>query len=144
MKHPKTNLKQGYYYEEIDLYDSLPDEIEVPEYETEIFSETMTSKEILEKYNKKKNATYNQHCKNCVVKFPSGRGKVHPTEKPLKLFKHLIEVSSNPGDLVFDPFAGSGTTAVASKNLNRNYIVCELNEEYVEIIKNRLSTNKEN
>ena len=91
-------------------------------------------------YFKKPNATYNQHCKNCVVEFPSGRGKVHPTEKPLKLFKHLIEISSNAGDTVFDPFMGSGTTAVAAKELGRNYYGCEISEEYGKVINNRLST----
>jgi site-specific DNA-methyltransferase (adenine-specific) len=93
-------------------------------------------------YFKKKNATFNQHCKNVVWDFPSGRGKVHPTEKPLKLFEYLVESSSNEGDTVFDPFAGSGTTAVASHNLNRNYVVCEINPEYVEIIKTRIDNNK--
>lgn len=90
-------------------------------------------------YFKKKNATYNQHCKNCVVEFPSGRGKVHPTEKPLKLFKHFIEISSNEGDIVFDPFMGSGTTAVASIELGRNYYGCELNPEYCKIIADRIA-----
>lgn len=89
-------------------------------------------------YFKKPNATYNQHCKNCVVDFPSGRGKVHPTEKPLKLFKHFIEISSNPGDTVFDPFMGSGTTAVAAKQLGRNYYGCEISPEYMKIINARL------
>lgn len=89
-------------------------------------------------YFKKKNATYNQHCKNCVVEFPSGRGKIHPTEKPLKLFKHLIEVSSNLGDIVFDPFLGSGTTAVGCMELGRNYIGVELNEEYYKMAETRI------
>lgn len=90
-------------------------------------------------YFKKPKATFNEHCKNCVWDFPSGRGKVHPTEKPLKLFEYLLKASSNENDIVFDPFAGSGTTAVAAQNNNRNYIVCEINPEYIEIIKNRVT-----
>ncbi len=89
-------------------------------------------------YFKKKNATYNQHCKNVVVRFPCGRGKVHPTEKPLKLFKHFIEISSNKDDIVFDPFIGSGTTAIASKELGRNFIGCEISSQYYEIAQDRL------
>jgi len=88
---------------------------------------------------KKPNATYNQHCKNCVVRFPSGRGKLHPTEKPLKLFEHLVEVSSNGGDVVCDPFMGSWTTAVASKNKGRNFVGTELSEEFCKIGQERLN-----
>ena len=88
-------------------------------------------------YFKKPNATFNQHCKNCVWDFPSGRGKQHPTEKPLNLFKYLIESSSNIGDIVLDPCFGSGTTGVASIELNRKFIGVELAEEYIPIIKAR-------
>jgi DNA modification methylase len=91
-------------------------------------------------YFKKKNATYKQHCKNVVVRFPCGRGKVHPTEKPLKLFKHFIEISSNEGDVVFDPFLGSGTTAVGAIELNRKYIGVELSQEYFKVAQNRIDT----
>jgi len=65
--------------------------------------------------------------------------KYHPHQKPLELIKHLIIVSTEPGHTVLDPFAGSGTTAVASKILGRNFIVIEREKKYVEIIKSRLS-----
>lgn len=90
-------------------------------------------------YFKKKNGTFNEHCKNCVWEFPSGRDKQHPTEKPLKLFEYLISVSSKENDIVFDPCLGSGTTALAAKNLKRNYIGIELNPNYVKIANNRLN-----
>lgn len=90
-------------------------------------------------YFKKPKATFNQHCKNCVWEFPSGRDKQHPTEKPLKLFEYLIESSSNAGDVVLDPCLGSGTTAVACKKLNRNYIGIEISEEYCKIAEERLA-----
>ena len=83
-------------------------------------------------------ATFNEHCKGSVLNFPSGRGKVHPTEKPLKLFEYLVTVSSNEGDMVLDPFMGSGTTGVAAKNTNRNFIGIELDEKYFEIAKERI------
>ncbi len=88
-------------------------------------------------------ATFNEHCKGSVLNFPNGRGKVHPTEKPLKLFEYLVTVSSNEGDTILDPFAGSGTTGVVAQNLNRNFILMEQEPEYVEIIKQRLELNKE-
>lgn len=90
-------------------------------------------------YFKMPNATFNEHCKNVVWDFPSGRGKVHPTEKPIKLFEYLIKASSNENDIVFDPFIGSGTTAVASKMTSRNYIGCELSKEYYEVCLNRIN-----
>ncbi len=90
-------------------------------------------------YFKKPNATFNEHCKNCVWDFPSGRGKVHPTEKSLKLFEYLVKASSNEGDIVFDPCMGSGTTIVAAKALNRNYYGIELKPEYFKMAQDRLA-----
>ena len=54
----------------------------------------------------------------------------HPTQKPEKLIARLILASSNPGDMVFDPFLGSGTAAVVAKKLKRNFAGVELNQEY--------------
>jgi len=64
---------------------------------------------------------------------------VHPTQKPVALFEYLIKTYTNEGDTVLDNVAGSGTTGVACKNLNRNYILIEKEQEYIEIIKARLS-----
>lgn len=90
-------------------------------------------------YGKFKNAVFNEHCKNTVFRFPNGRSKIHPTEKPLKLIEYLINVSSNEGDIVLDPFLGSGTTAVACKETNRQYIGFEIDEKYFNIAKDRLN-----
>ena len=68
----------------------------------------------------------------------SQKGKFHPTQKPVALFEHLIKTYTNEGDLVLDNCAGSGTTGVACKNLNRNYILIEKEPKYIEIIKKRL------
>jgi len=65
---------------------------------------------------------------------------VHPTQKPTELFEYLIKTYSNEGDLVLDNVAGSGTTGVACQNTNRNYILMEQEEEYIEIIKERLAS----
>jgi site-specific DNA-methyltransferase (adenine-specific) len=55
---------------------------------------------------------------------------IHPTVKPLKLMSYLITIGSRPGDLVMDPFAGSGTVCVAARNLGRHFIGYEISEEY--------------
>lgn len=62
----------------------------------------------------------------------------HPTQKSEKLFARLILASSNPGDLVLDPFLGSGTTSVVAKKLRRNYIGIEVDEEYCLLAEKRL------
>jgi DNA modification methylase len=63
----------------------------------------------------------------------------HKTQKPLKVCLPFIEISSNEGDVVLDPFMGSGSTAVAAKMLKRNFIGYELNAEFCEIANQRLS-----
>ena len=62
----------------------------------------------------------------------------HPTCKPLRIIETLIRNSSKENDLVLDCFLGSGTTAIACKNLNRNYIGIEINPKWYKIAKNRL------
>ena len=54
----------------------------------------------------------------------------HPTQKPEKLLAKLILASSNEGDIVFDPFLGSGSTSVTAKKLGRKYVGIEQNEQY--------------
>ena len=62
----------------------------------------------------------------------------HPTQKPEKLIAKLVLASSNEGDLVFDPFLGSGTTSVVAKKLGRKYIGIEIDEGYASISEKRL------
>ena len=62
----------------------------------------------------------------------------HPTQKPEKLMLYFINLLSNEGDFILDPFMGSGTTGVVAKRLNRNFIGIELNTEYFNIAKNRI------
>jgi site-specific DNA-methyltransferase (adenine-specific) len=63
----------------------------------------------------------------------------HPTEKPLRVMARLIDVLTNDGDVVLDPFMGSGTTLHAAKNLGRRAIGIEVEERYCEIAAKRLS-----
>jgi site-specific DNA-methyltransferase (adenine-specific) len=67
-----------------------------------------------------------------------GEGNTHPTVKPLALMKYLITLGLPPGGTVLDPFCGSGTTALACKELGRNYICIEKELEYYRIACNRL------
>ena len=89
-------------------------------------------------YAKKKGATFNEHYKSCVWRNPVGRSKIHPTEKPLKLFTYLVETSSNEGDTILDCCLGSGTTGVACVNTNRKFIGIELDNNYFNIAKQRI------
>ena len=92
-------------------------------------------------YGKLSGATFNQHCKNTVFRYPvcSGKQKIHPTQKPLELFKYLIQVSSNYGDVVLDTFSGSGTTAIACSELDRKFICVEKDIQYYNLSIERLN-----
>jgi len=75
-----------------------------------------------------------------VIRFSKESG-LHPTQKPVPLFEYLIKTYTNEGETVLDNCAGSGTTGVACQNTNRNYILIEKEQGYVEIIKERLEQN---
>ena len=81
---------------------------------------------------KKSKPTFNSKYDNGIYKHPlqGGRNRFHPTQKSLPLFQELIEKHSNEGDIVLDCFAGSATTAIAAMNTGRNFVGCELDEEY--------------
>lgn len=66
--------------------------------------------------------------------------RYHPTQKPVGLFMLIIDKYSQQGDLILDPFAGSGTTGVACERLNRKYILIEKELEYCEISKQRIKS----
>ena len=68
----------------------------------------------------------------CPICMPPERLKnpKHPAQKPVRLLKHLISISTNPGDIVFDPFMGVGSSGVAAKELGREFIGCEIDKAY--------------
>ncbi|MFP4144404.1 MAG: DNA-methyltransferase [Phycisphaeraceae bacterium] len=68
----------------------------------------------------------------------SERQQWHPCQLPEALLERIIKVSSNPGDLVFDPFVGSGTTLAAARRLGRDWLGCELSEDYAEKARERI------
>ena len=72
--------------------------------------------------------------------YPIGKKETnHPTEKPLSLIRNMIEISTNKDDLVLDPMCGSGTVAVACKELGRNNISIEILPEYFKIAEKRIA-----
>ncbi len=72
--------------------------------------------------------------------FCRDKEKLHPTQKPVSLFEYFIKTYTDKDDIVLDPFIGSGTTAVAAKMLDRNYIGIEKNPEYVKIANERINS----
>ena len=69
---------------------------------------------------------------NGIYRYPicHDKGRFHPTQKPVALLEDLIQKHSNEGDLVLDCFAGSASTAVAAYNQNRDFVGCEISDEY--------------
>jgi site-specific DNA-methyltransferase (adenine-specific) len=61
----------------------------------------------------------------------------YPNQKPLKLIEPFIAVHTDEGDLVFDPFAGSGTTGLAAKNAGRRYVLSDINPEAIGVMARR-------
>ena len=70
------------------------------------------------------------------------RDKIHPTEKPVELLELYVRNSSNESDIVFDPFMGSGATAIACMNTGRNFIGFELDKGYFDLANNRIENHE--
>lgn len=75
---------------------------------------------------------------SAIIKEKRTGNNLHPTEKPVYLMQYLIEKSSKEGDLVLDCFGGSGTTARACKDMNRDFILIEKEQKYCDIAEKRL------
>ncbi len=73
-----------------------------------------------------------------IIKFKSQNGELHPTQKPVDLMEYLIKTYTNENETVLDFTMGSGTTGVACKNLNRNFIGIEKDETYFKIAQERI------
>jgi len=78
--------------------------------------------------------------KSNILKYKKDYTGFHPTQKPVLLLEDLIKTFSNKGDLVVDLTMGSGSTGVACKNTNRDFIGIELDDKYFEIAKNRIES----
>lgn len=79
---------------------------------------------------------------SCNLKEVNKVNREHPTQKPVGLFEYLIRTYTNEGDLVFDGFGGSGTTAIAAHKAKRNFIVIEKEKKYFDLAKRRLDNER--
>ena len=102
------------------------------------------AREIALSATKKSKPTFNSQYDNGIYNFPicHEKDRFHPTQKPLALIEELIKKHSDTNDIVLDCFAGSGTTAIACHNTNRNFIGCELDETYYNKATDRINKHK--
>ena len=85
--------------------------------------------------------TFNSSYDKGIYEFPmaGGKNRIHSTQKNLQLFEELIKKHSKEGDLVLDTFLGGGTTALASKNTNRKFVGCEIDEKFYNLVMNMIN-----
>lgn len=91
---------------------------------------------------KKNICTYNGKRESDVLKYELKENRVHPTQKPVNLLEYLIKTYTNEGDTVLDNCMGSGSTGVACVNTNRDFIGIELDKDYFNIAKQRITGNQ--
>lgn len=96
-------------------------------------------KEINRRFNRRFNLQDGKKYMSNVLEFKKDYTGLHPTQKPVALMEYLIKTYTNEGETVLDFTMGSGTTGVACKNLNRNFIGIELDEEYCKIAESRIN-----
>ena len=78
-----------------------------------------------------------------IIEFSNAKRGIHPTQKPVELLEYLIKTYTSEGDLVSDNCIGSGSTAIAAINTNRNYMGIEMDEDYYKIANNRINKHLE-
>lgn len=88
--------------------------------------------------NHSQDVTYKNYPNN-ILNFKNDSKRLHPTQKPVALLEYLIKTYTLEGETVLDFTMGSGSTGVAAKNLNRKFIGIEINKEYCDIAKRRIS-----
>lgn len=112
-------------------------------YKMEGFIEYSILKQQENEFKEKTKSTFNlwegNKYKSNILKYKKDYDGHHPTQKPVLLLEDLIKTFSNENDLVVDLTMGSGSTGVACKNTNRNFIGIEMNDKYFEIAKNRIN-----
>ena len=116
-----------------------PQKIKLDKPKKESLASTKSGSSPIAYLNKGTKLVIDRHPTN-IIQIKRDTDRVHPNQKPVALFEYLIKTYTNEGDLVLDNVAGSGTTGVACKNLNRNYILIEKEPEYIDIINKRLNS----
>ncbi len=118
------------------------DAVRIP-YDAETIEMYLRDKRYKNKQDRVAHLSKGKYARN-ILAVPSLKGASrekcgHPSQKPLALIEKLILCSTDPGDLVLDPFLGSGTTAVAAEIQNRRWLGIEVNDDYCSICEQRLS-----
>lgn len=92
------------------------------------------------KRREEKTYIYSDKYPTSILEFSNAKqkGKLHPTQKPVALFEYLIKTYTNEGETVLDNCMGSGTTAIACMNTNRNFIGFELDKDYYDVALKRI------
>ena len=103
------------------------------EYIIRIYGNGCSLNSILNDNGKAKSELYQK-----IFSYDTPKNKIHEAQKPIKMLERIISLSSNENDKILDCFMGSGTTGVACKELNRNFIGIELDNTYYEIAKKRI------
>ena len=114
-----------------------PQMIPLDKSKKESFAGTKSESSPLAYINKGSRIVTHRYPKN-IIKISRDKTRIHPTQKHVALIEYLIKTYTNEGDTVLDNCMGSGTTGVACKNLNRNFIGIELDDKYFQIAKERI------
>lgn len=135
----KKNCKKTEVYGDFGLssYDSTeryPINVKSADYKTEYF-------DLLSYLKSNHNDVFNEFYNSNIQLFSTDKqkSKLHPTQKPVALMEYLIKTYTNENELVLDFTMGSGSTGVACKNLNRNFIGIELEKDYFKIAEDRIN-----
>jgi site-specific DNA-methyltransferase (adenine-specific) len=136
------------YIDNVLNFEALPDNIkmtypfiQVPKPAKKEKDLGLTGEEKEVKYRATKNGT--GETSKGMERFTTLKKNNHPTTKPVKLMSYIITLFTREGDWVIDPFLGSGTSGLASKLLNRNFIGVEREKEYFDICEERLSVDRD-
>jgi site-specific DNA-methyltransferase (adenine-specific) len=138
--------KQKSYIDNVLNFEALPDNIKMTYPFLQVPKPAKKEKDFGLTGEEKKKPQRDEGQENFDVPFknrPNTAKNIHATVKPIKLMSYIITLFTREGDWVIDPFLGSGTTGLASKLLNRNFIGVEREEEYFDICNERLSVSRE-
>lgn len=119
-----------------ETYNEMIENLNIDEWQE--FKKYEELKKINEKYNRTFNLPQNSKIKSNILEYKKDYQGLHPTQKPIALLEDLIKTYTNKNDLVLDNCMGSGSTGVACKHTNRNFIGIELDDNYFEIAKKRI------
>jgi site-specific DNA-methyltransferase (adenine-specific) len=131
----KHELISVFYFKQ-PYYNSVGEKLEKPKK----VKRGDNTKSITSQNNSKylKESIYTHRTKHSILKFKRDRTNKHPTQKPVALMEYLIKTYTNENETVLDFTMGSGSTGVACKNTNRNFIGIEMDGNYFEIAKKRI------